>query len=316
MRGYNFTERVRKALAFAREEAARLHHEYIGSEHQLLGLVREGEGVAAVMLQNLNAPLDEVRERVESLLKSGTREPPGQNLAYTSRAEHVFELAMTEARYANHAYVGTEHLLLGIFAEGRGIAAEALTSFGLTVEDLRGEMHRILGNAPVGDTGTAIPPLTEFRKPSEMNAASGALARLPERIEAVLGESYKVATRAGATHLECLHVAIGLLVHRAGTAIAALERIGCDVPRLAAELQTLLPATVSTATAQTVPFALAFVDVLGAAEEERQRSREPIIGTHHLLLALLERCPDVAQPLNKYGVTASRLRIEATRIVG
>jgi len=113
MNGYNFTERVRKVLAMAREEASRLHHEYVGTEHILLGLIREGEGVAATVLQNLNVDLDEIQQKIEETVKKG-KAPQASDLPYTSRAKKVLELAMAEARDLSHSYVGTEHLLLGL----------------------------------------------------------------------------------------------------------------------------------------------------------------------------------------------------------
>src|SRR3954466_12391446 len=109
MNGYNFTERVRKVLTMAREEAARLHHEYVGTEHILLGLIREGEGVAATVLQNLNVELEEVERRIEETGNKGKAgQAGGQDLPYSSRAKKVRELAMGEARDLNHSYVGTE----------------------------------------------------------------------------------------------------------------------------------------------------------------------------------------------------------------
>ena len=114
MNGYNFTDRVRKVLQMAREEASRLHHEYVGTEHILLGLIREGEGVAAAVLTNLNVDLDEIQQRIEETVKKGKAPASsGPDLPYTSRAKKVLELAMSEARELNHSYVGTEHLLLG-----------------------------------------------------------------------------------------------------------------------------------------------------------------------------------------------------------
>jgi len=99
MNGYNFTERVRKVLAMAREEAARLHHEYVGTEHILLGLIREGEGVAAAVLQNLSVDLDEIQQKIEETVKKGkAAAATGPDLPYTSRAKKVLELAMGEAR--------------------------------------------------------------------------------------------------------------------------------------------------------------------------------------------------------------------------
>src|SRR6267154_1858940 len=109
MNGYNFTDRVRKVLQMAREEAARLHHEYVGTEHILLGLIREGEGVAAAVLTNLNVDLEEIQQKIEETVKKGkAAAAAGPDLPYTSRAKKVLELAMSEARELNHAYVGSE----------------------------------------------------------------------------------------------------------------------------------------------------------------------------------------------------------------
>ncbi|MEX2179418.1 MAG: ATP-dependent Clp protease ATP-binding subunit [Gemmatimonadaceae bacterium] len=146
MNGYNFTERVRKVLAMAREEAARLHHEYVGTEHILLGLIREGEGVAATVLQNLSVELDEIQQKIEETVKKGkAAQATGPDLPYTSRAKKVLELAMAEARELGHSYVGTEHLLLGLLREEKGIAAQVLTDAGVNLEAARAETLRILG---------------------------------------------------------------------------------------------------------------------------------------------------------------------------
>src|SRR5215210_29576 len=146
MNGYNFTERVRKVLTMAREEAARLHHEYVGTEHILLGLIREGEGVAATVLQNLNVELEEIQQKIEETVKKGKAgQASGPDLPYTSRAKKVLELAMSEARELNHSYVGTEHLLLGLLREEKGIAAQVLTDAGVNLDAARAETLRILG---------------------------------------------------------------------------------------------------------------------------------------------------------------------------
>jgi len=157
MNGYNFTERVRKVLAMAREEAARLHHEYVGTEHILLGLIREGEGVAAAVLQNLNVDLEEIQQKIEETVKKGkAAQATGPDLPYTSRAKKVLELAMGEARELNHSYVGTEHLLLGLLREEKGIAAQVLTDAGVNLEAARAETLRLLGTEmPQGGTPAA-----------------------------------------------------------------------------------------------------------------------------------------------------------------
>lgn len=146
MHGFNFTERVRTVLAMAREEAARLRHEYVGTEHVLLGLVREGEGVAAAALTGLGVQLDEVPMLVEAIVGPGrARGPVGPDLPYTTRAKKVLELAMSEAREQSHPYVGTEHLLMGLLREEKGIGAQVLATRGVTIEAARAEIARLLG---------------------------------------------------------------------------------------------------------------------------------------------------------------------------
>ncbi|MBX9927524.1 MAG: ATP-dependent Clp protease ATP-binding subunit [Gemmatimonadaceae bacterium] len=157
MNGYNFTERVRKVLQMAREEAARLHHEYVGTEHILLGLIREGEGVAAAVLANLGVDLEEVQQKIEETVKKGkAAQSTGPDLPYTSRAKKVLELAMGEARELNHSYVGTEHLLLGLLREEKGIAAQVLADAGVNLEAARAETLRLLGTEmPQGGSASA-----------------------------------------------------------------------------------------------------------------------------------------------------------------
>src|SRR5688500_6885963 len=143
---YNFTDRVRKVLAMAREEAIRLQHDYVGTEHILLGLIREGEGVAAAVLTNLSVDLGQIHERVEESVRKGKATIALGELPYTSRAKKVLEFAMAEARDFNHSYVGTEHLLLGLLREEKGIAAQVLNSLGVTLEEARAETLKVLGS--------------------------------------------------------------------------------------------------------------------------------------------------------------------------
>src|SRR5205814_10172048 len=170
MNGYNFTERVRKVLAMAREEAERLRHEYVGTEHILLGLIREGEGVAAAVLQNLSVDLDEIQQKIEDTVKKGkAAAATGPDLPYTSRAKKVLELAMAEARHPTHNYVGTEHLLLGLLREEKGIAAQVLTDAGINLDAARAETLRLLGTEmPQGGT-----PPTAAGAPGQAPAQTG-----------------------------------------------------------------------------------------------------------------------------------------------
>ncbi len=148
-----FTDRARKVMALANQEAQRLNHEYIGTEHILLGLVKEGSGVGANVLKNLDVDLRKVRLEVEKLVKPGPEMVTMGKLPQTPRAKKVIEYAIEEARNLNHNYVGTEHLLLGLLREHDGVAAQVLMNLGLKLEDVREEVLNLLGaGAEPGDS--------------------------------------------------------------------------------------------------------------------------------------------------------------------
>jgi len=140
-----FTERARRVILLAREEAKRLDHDYLGTEHLLLGLIREGEGVAALALQNLGIDLEQVRQEVEKAVGKGGGSLFLGQIPFTPRAKKVLELAVTEARNLGHNYIGTEHLLLGLIREGEGVAAQILTNLGADLEKVREEVVDLLG---------------------------------------------------------------------------------------------------------------------------------------------------------------------------
>src|SRR5436309_777786 len=141
-----FTERARKVLQLAQEEAQRFNHNYIGTEHLLLGLVREGEGVAAKVLANLGVDLNKVRSAVEFIIGRGERMITGE-IGLTPRAKKVIELSVEEARRLNHNYIGTEHLLLGLVREGEGIAAGVLESLGVSLDKVRQQVNYVLNQS-------------------------------------------------------------------------------------------------------------------------------------------------------------------------
>src|SRR3979409_814645 len=141
-----FTVRARKVLTLAQEEAQRLQHNYIGTEHLLLGLVREGEGLAAKVLTALDVDLDMASDRVEASIGRGRSVVPGE-IRLTPRVKKVIELAVDEARRLNHHYIGTEHLLLGLVREGEGIAAGVLESLGVSLDKGRSQVIYVLNQS-------------------------------------------------------------------------------------------------------------------------------------------------------------------------
>ena len=183
-----FTERARRVLTLAQEEAHRFNHNYIGTEHILLGLVREGDGVAAKVLSNLGVELNKVRSAVEFIIGRGDRTVLGE-IGLTPRAKKVIELAVDEARRLNHTYIGTEHLLLGLVREGEGIAAGVLESLGVNLERVRAETTRILSQSPpqaaaAGGTRQASRTPTVDQLGAELTAAARA-----GQIDPVIGRS-------------------------------------------------------------------------------------------------------------------------------
>jgi ATP-dependent Clp protease ATP-binding subunit ClpC len=143
-----FTDRARKAMALANQEAERLQHEYLGTEHVLLGLVREGSGVAANVLHNLGVELRQVRLEVEKLLAIGPDVMEIERRPQTPRVMKAIEEAIAAARELGHNYVGTEHLLLGLIRERDGVAAHVLLNLGVTVDRVRKELLSLLGAMP------------------------------------------------------------------------------------------------------------------------------------------------------------------------
>jgi ATP-dependent Clp protease ATP-binding subunit ClpC len=163
------TERARKVISLARQEAQRFNHEYVGTEHLLLGLVKEGSGVAANVLKNIGVELKRIRLEVEKMVKSGPDLiKAGSQLPFTPRAKKVLELSLEEARHLGHNYVGTEHILLGLLKEEEGVAARVLQGLGLRPDDVREEVLNLLG-ATEAHPGEA-PPRTDKKEKSKTPA--------------------------------------------------------------------------------------------------------------------------------------------------
>ncbi len=168
-----FTDRARKVMQLANQEAQRFNHEYIGTEHVLLGLIKEGSGVAANVLKNLDVDLRKIRLEVEKLVQSGPDMVTMGKLPQTPRAKKVIEYSMEEARNLNHNYVGTEHILLGLLREQEGVAAQVLMNLGLKLEEVREEVLNLLGHGLEGGEGGE-------RAAGERSGAAGATGESPK----------------------------------------------------------------------------------------------------------------------------------------
>ena len=171
-----FTDRARKVIMYGKQEAQRLGHDFLGTEHILLGLVKEGTGVAANVLKALGVDLKRIRAEVERLVQSdpslSQSAKPSAEVRYTPRAKRVIELALDEARSLGQSYIGTEHLLLGLLREGQGVAAQVLQNLGLRLESVREEVHSFLGTADLlaGEQKAGHKPDSDKRKKSDTPA--------------------------------------------------------------------------------------------------------------------------------------------------
>ena len=161
-----FTERARKVIVLAKEEARRFNHDYIGTEHLLLGLIREGEGVAAAVLQKMGLGLESIRLEVEKLVQPGPSTQMQGDVPFTPRSKKALELSAEEARSLGHNYIGTEHLLLGLIREGEGVASQVLINLGLDLNRVRSEIMELLGSATPGFSGGPQAQATKSKTPA------------------------------------------------------------------------------------------------------------------------------------------------------
>ena len=186
-----FSERARKVLSLAQEEAQRFNHNYIGTEHILLGLVRETEGVAARVLANLGIDLNKVWSAVEFIIGRGEKPVQGE-IGLTPRAKKVVELAVDEARRMNHTYIGTEHLLIGLLREGEGVAAGVLESLGITLDKVRSETHRILSQSSPTSSGYGTRGATTRTPTLDQLGIDLTAAARSNRLDPVVGRSTEI----------------------------------------------------------------------------------------------------------------------------
>ena len=186
-----FTERVRKVMYLAREEAGRLQHDYIGTEHLLLGIVREGEGIAATVLNNLGLDLDQIRQAVENMVSGSGGTLTIGEIPFTPRAKRVLELAVEEARLLGHNYVGTEHLLLGLIREGEGVAARVLIDLGADKKKVREETLKLLGGNPASGSSPQAPAKSETPALDQFGRDLTELAR-EGKLDPVIGRNDEI----------------------------------------------------------------------------------------------------------------------------
>jgi ATP-dependent Clp protease ATP-binding subunit ClpA len=179
-----FTDRARRVVVLAQEEARLLNHNYVGTEHILLGLIHEGEGVAATALESLGISLEAVRAQVEQIIGRGQQAPTG-HIPFTPRSKKVLELSLREAKQLGHDYIGTEHILLGLVREGEGVAAQVLVKLGADQSRVRQQVLQVLS----GHTGVqagARTRLVRMAVPDDLREAEEQLAQVRQQNQAAI----------------------------------------------------------------------------------------------------------------------------------
>jgi ATP-dependent Clp protease ATP-binding subunit ClpA len=230
-----FTDRARRVIPLAQEEAQRLNHNYIGTEHLLLGLLREGDGVAAKALASLGISLEAVRAQVEELIGQGQTAPTG-HIPFTPRAKKVLELSLREALQLGHNYVGTEHILLGLIREGEGVAAQVLARFGADHARLREQVLRLLtGGSEGAAAGTRLVRMTV---PVDLVDAAEQLAEVRRQKEAAIDER-EFDTAAALRDREKQLLADKLRREREWTAGVDVQAVIAENQRVHGELERL-----------------------------------------------------------------------------
>ena len=199
-----FTDRARRSLFLSQEEARRLNHNYVGTEHLLLGLVSEGEGVATKALQSLDISLETVRTQVEEIIGQGQWAPTG-HIPFTPRAKKALELSLREATQLGHNYIGTEHLLLGLVREGEGVAAQVLVKLGADLSRVRQQVIQLLSGYAGGREAGARTRLVRMTVPEELRQAEEQLAQVRgEKEQAIQVQDFEKAAALRDTEVQLL----------------------------------------------------------------------------------------------------------------
>ena len=311
-----FTERARSVLTLAQEEALRLNHNYIGTEHLLLGLIREGEGVGAKTLTNLGVELSHVRSAVEAIIGCGDRAVTGE-IGLTPRAKKVIELAVDEARRLNHTHLGTEHLLLGLIREG--VASQVLDSLGVQLDRARLDIAQALRSRGVRAEGAAavVPPSARSRieTGSADEPVSDPFDKFTERARRALTLAQEEALRLGHNYIGTEHLLLGLVREGEGVAAKVLANLGVELDKVRSAVEFIIGR--GAPPIDEIGLTPRAKMVIDFAVDEARRLGHHYIGTEDLLLGLVREGEGIAAGVfESLGVSLDRTREEVGRVLG
>ena len=305
-----FNDRAKRVLALAQNEAILFNHNYIGVEHLLLGLIREGDGVAARVLDSLGVDLAKARKAVEFVIGRGTQTTTPSEITLSPRTKKVIELGIDEARKLGHSHVGTEHLLLGLVREGESVGAGVLESLGVTLEKVRHQVIATLGQQPMRDTGSAW--VGAEGRPAYANtrwAPIGPFDRLDTAASRTLARAYWEAGRSNSQHIGPEHLLLALIADDSAWMRRLWGELAADLEDLAARIAAAAPSREGAKPAKLIT-APDLSDAIDRASSFAAERASALIRPEHLLLGIASPSAHgvAADALAAAGVTPERVR--------
>src|SRR6267378_1116425 len=310
-----FNDRAKRVLALSQDEAIRFNHNYIGTEHLLLGLIREGEGVAARVLDSLGVALSNVRRAIEFTIGRGDSTKSPSEIILAPQVKKVIDLAIDEARRLGHSHVGTEHLLLGIVREGESTAAKVLGSLGVELETVRrhvietlGRPHREVGASAPQPIGPSAGPFDPFIDPAKRQFA-GPFDRFTDRAKRVLALAQDEAMRFNHNYIGTEHILVGLIREEEGVAGRALRTLGVELEKARTALGFIIGRGDAPTSPSEITLSPRTKKIVELAIDEARRLGSKSVGTEHLLLGLAREGEGIASGiLESLGVTMNKVR--------
>lgn len=309
-----FTPRAEQVFVFARKEAEWLNHNFVGTEHVLLGIIKLGEGTAVDVLRKAGLDLDKVRQEVEAQVGTGPDQKLIGNIPFTPRVKKVIALAQKEAQQLNQTTIGSEHILLGLLREGDGVGARVLTALGVELEKTRQEILRAgdpnvtpeaASSAKAGEGGEAARPWT---------AGAGFTGHLTPRAGEVFRLACEEARNLKRSVVGTEHLLLGLIGFGKGIAAGVLARADLNLETVRSQVKKTEGANPDKNTGEITGCSEGVKTVMALAQREADQLGHTYIGTEHLLLGLLEAGDDVAARIMKdLGVDRDQMRKEILR---
>jgi len=299
-----FNDRAKRVLALSQDEAVRFNHNYIGTEHLVLGLAREGEGVAARALEALDVNLSTLRSAVEKIIGRGDSTTSPSEITLSPRTKKVIELAIDEARKLGRGDVGTEHLLLGIVREGGHIGAHILEAAGVSLDSVRDKVIELLGQ-PTSHT----PPSPPLQAVTTFASFGGTLDRFNDRAKRVLALAQNEAIRFNHNYIGTEHILLGLIREEEGVAARSLRTLGVELDKARTALGFIVGRGDAVTTPSEITLSPRTKKIIELAIDEARKLGQTRVSTEHILLGLAREGEGIASGiLESLGVTMDKVR--------